>query len=97
METVVARCDQGSGNAAVPNGYRQEDAKASPEERREESEDANRVGIEISGRASWSSAPNSMQKSSFYAETRVEERDGGPTNELVNSRKIHRCLKRSLS
>ena len=34
METVVARCDQGSGNAAVPNGYRQEDAKASPEEER---------------------------------------------------------------
>ena len=37
-----------------------------------------------------------MQKSSFYAETRVEEEEerdgGGPTIGLADSGKIHRCL-----
>ena len=64
-------------------------AKKMPKHRQrrtgEESEDANRVGIEISGRASWSSAPNSMQKSSFYAETRVEEERRGMVVQPMDS------------
>ena len=54
------------------------------------------MGIEIARRESGdAAAPNSMQKSSFYAETRVEEEErdgGGPTIGLADSGKIHRCL-----